>query len=127
MNELYWLTRLNGINVLLGTLMFLSIIGFVIFIGGFLVCNCKVGNNFTKNHFKCLIAFSILTTFFSLTFILTPTKQDMFMIYGVGGAIDYIKSNDTAKQLPDKCIDALDKFIDEYVNEANNEKENKEE
>ena len=50
------------------------------------------------------------------------------MIYGIGGTIDYIKSNDTAKQIPDKCINALDKFIDEYVNEDNNEKkENKEE
>ena len=34
------------------------------------------------------------------------------MIYGIGGTIDYIKSNETAKQLPDKCIKALDKLVD---------------
>jgi hypothetical protein len=34
------------------------------------------------------------------------------MIYGVGGTIDYIKSNDKAKKLPDKCIEALDKYLD---------------
>lgn len=120
MNELYWITRFDGINILLGILMFLSIIGFVIFISGFLICNCKVDNNFTKTHFKCLLTFSILTTFFSTTFILTPTKQDMFMIYGVGGIIDYIKSNDTTKQLPDKCIDALNIFLEDYIDSNNN-------
>ena len=31
----------------------------------------------------------------------------------------YIKSNDTAKQLPDKCINALDKWVDSYVKEEN--------
>jgi hypothetical protein len=36
----------------------------------------------------------------------------MMMIYGVGGTIDYIKSNDTAKQLPDKVVSALDKYLD---------------
>lgn len=46
-----------------------------------------------------------------------PSKKDMLMIYGLGSTIDYIKQNDAAKQIPDKCIDALDKFIDEYVNE----------
>lgn len=25
---------------------------------------------------------------------------------------DYVKSNETAKQLPDKCIEALDKWVD---------------
>ena len=36
----------------------------------------------------------------------------------IGGTIDYIKSNDTAKQLPDKCIKALDKWADN-INEEN--------
>lgn len=36
----------------------------------------------------------------------------MYMIYGVGGTIDYLKDNETAKQLPDKVIVALDKYID---------------
>jgi hypothetical protein len=44
--------------------------------------------------------------------VLIPTSKDMMMIYGVGGTIDYIKSNDTAKQLPDKVVSALDKYLD---------------
>ena len=48
------------------------------------------------------------------------------MVYGVGGTIDYIKSNDTAKQIPDKCVKALDKYLDNLTKEEN-QKENENE
>lgn len=53
--------------------------------------------------------------------IFIPTTNEALLIYGVGGMIDYIKSNDTAKQLPDKCVKALDKYLDNLTKE---EKEN---
>lgn len=39
------------------------------------------------------------------------------MIYGVGGTIDYIKENHTAKQLPDKYIKILNKWTDKQLKE----------
>lgn len=45
------------------------------------------------------------------------------MIYGLGGTIDYIESNKTAQGLPDKFIQALDKYLDK---ELKDEKEDKE-
>ena len=51
--------------------------------------------------------------------IITPSTKEMYAIYGLGGTIDYIKSNDKAKQLPDKCVDALTRYVDSI------EKENK--
>lgn len=55
--------------------------------------------------------------------ILTPTMKEMYAIYGIGGTIDYIKSNDKAKELPDKCVDALTRYVDsiEKENKDNNE------
>lgn len=50
--------------------------------------------------------------------IFIPTTNEALLIYGVGGTIDYVKSNKTAKQLPDKCIKALDKWADN-INEEN--------
>jgi hypothetical protein len=44
------------------------------------------------------------------------------MIWGVGGTIDYVKSNATAKQLPDKCIEALDKWVDSLNEEKTKNK-----
>ena len=56
---------------------------------------------------KCLIVFCV-----SLPLaVITPTQEQALMIYGVGGTLDYIKSNDKAKQLPDKVIDALDEWL----------------
>lgn len=43
--------------------------------------------------------------------VFTPNKKELYFIYGVGNTIDYLKSNDTAKQLPDKAIKALDKWL----------------
>ncbi len=55
--------------------------------------------------------------------ILIPTKKEIYTVIGLGGTIEYIMRNDVAKELPDKCIIALDKLIDEYnKEEPNNEK-----
>lgn len=44
------------------------------------------------------------------------------MIFGVGGTVDYIKSNETINQIPDKCIKALDAWVDSLTeNESKNE------
>lgn len=128
MNELYWITRLDGINTLLGLFLLISLIVFLFFFIGFLLSGGEIGDDFNNNDFRVLKTSFFSSALLSIAFVFTPSEKDMFMIYGIGGTIDYIKSNDTAKQIPDKCINALDKFIDEYVNEDNNEKkDNKEE
>ena len=71
----------------------------------------KMFSNYSKRFIfvtiiACLINFFIQTT------------NEALMVYGIGGTIDYVKSNKTAKQLPDKCIKALDKWADN-INEEN--------
>lgn len=56
--------------------------------------------------------------------IFVPTTKEALMIYGIGGTIDYLKENPTAKQLPDKCVNALDKWADSWVNEEDPKNEN---
>lgn len=50
-------------------------------------------------------------------------KNDALLIYGVGGTSDYVKSNETAKQLPDKYIKALDKWVDNLNEEKQENKQ----
>ena len=69
-----------------------------------------------KKWFKIFITIAIIS---ALGIVFVPNQKELFAIYGIGGTIDYIKSNDTAKQLPDKCINALDKWVDSYVKEEN--------
>lgn len=42
---------------------------------------------------------------------------DLLIIYGVGGTIDYLKDNKDANKIPDKCVKALDKYLDDVLTE----------
>ena len=107
--ELYLITRLNGLVGLFTGLTIVSSIAAVV--GGISFCVCKSeGDNteIAKRIFKYgIIVFSIVCPLL----IMTPNTKQGLMIYGIGGTIDYIKQNPTARQLPDKCINALDKWV----------------
>ena len=125
MNELYWITRIGAINTCFITFLVLASIFLTgLMINYIILINdpCPFENdlrNLAKT--KKWIVKAVICFFISLWGVLfTPTTQEMYLIYGLGGTIDYIKSNDKAKQLPDKCIDALDK----YIESLNKEKEN---
>ena len=52
------------------------------------------------------------TIIFLLLSIFIPSSRDLMAIYGVGGVIDYVQENPDAKQLPDKYIKVLNKWVD---------------
>ena len=54
--------------------------------------------------------------------VFIPTTKEALLIYGVGGTIDYVKSNPVAKKIPDKCIIALDKWVDSLSNDSTKNK-----
>lgn len=121
MTELYWITRLDEINAIAGiscTILFiLLLIGLI----------CKILHNantdlsefivgdFLRKKIKTILILTIISGL-AVTFI--PTSKDAYLIYGVGGTIDYVKNDSTAKELPHKAIEALDKWL-ETVNEDN--------
>lgn len=135
MNEIYWITRLTYICNFLTAVAVVSFL-ISVFTVVFVVCNRIEANNYKKgdenwnyymqrfkmflSYFKRFIFVTIVACFINL-FI--PTTNEALLIYGVGGTIDYIKSNDTAKQLPDKCIKALDKWVDNLNEEKQENKQ----
>lgn len=124
MSELYWLTRLDGINIVLGILLFISIVVAAVFLIGFAISGWKVtADDYTEKDLKTLKMSTLISVLLSVLFVFVPSKEDALLIWGVGGTIDYIKSNKTAKQLPDKCIKALDKWVDECMLDENKNKE----
>ena len=136
MNELYWITRLDGICGFLTLIAVFSFIATVVlfFIGLTKRNESEIyneGSETWERHIetskmclyfakRCAIAFfvSVFINFF------IPTTNQALLIYGVGGTIDYIKSNDTSKKLPDKCVKALDKWVDN-INKEEEKQENK--
>lgn len=118
MTELYWITRFDYIQGFL--IAFLILVGCVIIVATIGFCADCGSTNESPKSIKVLkwtipsfaIALSILC------FI--PSTKEAMMIYGIGGTIDYIKSNDKAKELPDKCIDALTRYVDSIEPEKTN-------
>ena len=131
MNEIYWITRLDGICGFLTIIAVFSVIATVVlfFIGLIKRSEAYIYDEDSptfEQHIEtykmCLyfakrFAIAFFVSFFMNTFI--PTTNEALLIYGVGGTIDYIKSNDTAKQIPDKCVKALDKWVDNLTKEEN--------
>ena len=115
MSEIYWISRLDYICNLF---IVLSIVfGVIVVVGGFtLIVADKSDNDYPvilKTVNKSLLMFSCSI----LVVIFLPNTKQAYMIWGLGGTIDYIKSNETVQKLPDKTVQCLDKFIDKYLNE----------
>ena len=108
MKELYFISVLGGLKI--GSLIIIGLACLIIFI---IVLNISVGdiNEEMAKYKKPAIYMLAIGLFMN---IIIPSKSDLFMIYGIGGTIDYIKSNDKSIQIPDKVINVIDKWISEY-------------
>ena len=114
MNEIYWITRLDAIQTLAIIAVFiLGVLTSIYIIAWFIEDDFKNDSKFKNMAIKCAAYISI--PIFLLVFI--PSKRDMLMIIGIGGTKEYLKSNDTAKELPDKVIMAIDKLLDDTIEE----------
>ena len=122
MSTIYWITVLGNIKSALGILvviliavLFVLVIGYIAnFDGGLGVINEKCRKYIKRVSLAIIVAY--------LPKIFIPSTMELYMIYGIGGTIDYLKGNPTAKQLPDKCIKAIDKWIDSLNKEDKQER-----
>ena len=121
MTELYWITRLDYIQgCLTASLIFVGII--IIVSAAFaLVYDEKEAVTARKALKWCIPSFVITM----LVSCFVPSTKEAMLIYGLGGTIDYIKSNDKAKELPDKVIDALTRYVDGIENPHNDKASSK--
>lgn len=117
MLEFYLITVAGNLSTISCILFFVSLFALIVLV----VIYCNLGTydeeekKTTLRVFKRVIICFIISGVFS---IFAPSSKQLFTIYGIGGTIDYIKSNETAKQLPDKCIKALDLYIDNQLKES---------
>lgn len=117
MNELYWLTRLEYIQNFLVIVMSVSGIAMFISFMSWLVANYEEEIRKSLLWLKYAITTLIVS---SLIFVFVPSTKEALLIWGVGSTIDYIQENETAKQLPDKCINALNDWVDSLSDPKNN-------
>lgn len=68
--------------------------------------------------------FFIIAAVFSFLAAFTPSKKDLYIIFGVGTTIEYVKGNEKIQELPNKAIDALGSWFDS-ITEDNKKEEPK--
>ena len=117
MSELYWLTRLEYIQNFLVIVMSVSgialFITFVMWLMANYVEEAKLMLKWVVGTFTTLVISSLI-------FVFVPSTKEALLIWGVGSTIDYIQENETAKQLPDKCINALNDWVESLNDPKNN-------
>lgn len=121
MNEIYWIT-------VLGSLHTAAFIIFAIIAGGAILCICiliatmgtydadEIDTIIVRKVKKITISSLIVGFIMLIVALFIPSKQDMYLIYGVGNVIDYCQDNPKVKELPDKAVEALDIWLN-MVNE----------
>ena len=119
MTEIYWLQCLGNIGFCFNVgFWFCICIAFVILVW----CITDDFKPFRDKSFIHMVKkFAMVFAFSTAGAIFIPTQTDIMAIYGLGGTIDYIKSNDKAKELPDKVVDALTRYIDHIEKEEGEE------
>lgn len=127
METIYWITRLDNIS---NALLALSIIAAIIIVIAIMPVLLDKEEEDKRIIAKCkrvlyITIPSLLLMLLALVFI--PTTNEAYIIYGIGGTMDYIKSNKTAIGLPDKCIKAIDKWADNEIKDTSETKEGSDE
>lgn len=110
MNEIYWITRLDGITIVLAFTLAICLVA--------LFVTSVSGDG--EDVEKCVKRIAIPVAISILGLIFIPSKKDMLLILGLGGTIEYIKSNDKTQELPDKVVDALNTLLENYINDQHN-------
>ena len=107
MNEIYWISRLDNLLNCLAAALVLAV---VVIVGSFIY---RVVEDKTWDDIKRWVKMSAFAGCVSiLALVFVPSTDEALLIWGVGGTIDYIQDSDKLRELPDKCVEALDLWIE---------------
>ena len=126
--ELYWISRLTTINHMMIVVLIVGVIVAIVSAVTRSEASSYLKHWTTDSNYKETLSelkgatkalkISLVACIISIIGIMfVPTTREALLIWGVGGTIDYIKENPTAKQIPDKCVKALDKWVDSFTKE----------
>ena len=120
MSEIYWIQRLDNLHVLFILLCVLA--GALIF-SGFLCWTANDCDETGVRVFKKCFKPSILPVIIGILGLLfVPTTNEAYVIWGVGGTLDYVKGNKKVQELPDKVVDCLNLWVDNLKEKAEDKK-----
>lgn len=117
MNEIYWLTRLD---YLIGVSIAITIVAAILVFALGTMVIVDGDDELIMSSVKrkailriCGIALAIST----VIWVFIPSSKEAMMIWGIGQTLDYIQENESIKELPDKCVKALENWVDSLIEE----------
>lgn len=128
--KMYWFTRLSAITTALETILIISgilagaalILWVIVYLSDpeYISDGEESKRRFLKIGSKtlCISIIIFVIGLIGKTFI--PTTSEALVIYGVGESIEYLQHNKDAVQIPDKALQALNKYLDEAIGDKEN-------
>ena len=120
-SHMYWITRLSSIH---DAFIFIFIIAVIVavFTGIIVLLSSNDKDDYAcfKQAKKRFITAIVAVVLSGIGLVFVPKTNEALLIYGVGTTIDYVDSNETIKQLPDKAVQALDKYLDSLNKDSEN-------
>lgn len=129
MDNLYLITRLDDIRAAFIALIVLASIAAVIFMIVYFNCKGELAgktedtiNNCYQNYAywyklgKRGTRWSLIIFFISMVALcVIPTTKQGLLLFGVNETVEFCEKHPEAKQIPDKCVKALNKYLDEEL------------
>lgn len=123
--KMYWFTRLTAITTTLKTILVISgilagaalIFWIVIYLSDpeYMPDGEESKRSFLKIGSKTLCISTIVFVIGLIGRTFTPTTSEALVIYGVGESVEYLQNNKDAVQIPDKALQALNKYLDDNL------------
>lgn len=123
MSDIYWLITLGNLST---ACMAIFIVSICALIGCFIVASWNIDREWEseKRNYNAAVRAAKYTLVAmivgGLGAIFIPSEKQLYAIYGIGGVVDYVKSNDTAKQIPNKVVNYLNAWVDKQLTDDAN-------
>lgn len=117
MNEIYWITRLDGIVGLAGIACVVSTIALILLaVLPFADAKDEIVMSDKRRRQWCRGSVIVLAIS-GLMCLFVPGSKQAMLIWGIGQTVDYIQENEAVKELPDKCVEALEVWLESLTEE----------
>lgn len=117
MSEIYWLTRLD---YLIGVSIAITVVAAILLIA-FGMMEIVDGDDeiiMSSVKRKAILRISgIALAISTVVWVFIPSSKEAMMIWGIGQTLDCIQENEYIKELPDKCVKALENWVDSLIEE----------
>ena len=112
-STMYWITTCDAI---ITTCILLSVVSSIISI---VLLFGLPNDEECRNRYKPIMIISgIIAVITLLIAIFLPSERQWYKIYGISRKIEYVKNNPKAQQLPNKTINALDRYLDSFAQDS---------